>query len=802
MKFLHTADLHKNPKRYADLELSLDVIEETAERERVDATFLAGDLYDGAEQNSELGLHTPFARRIQRLGNIAPVAIVKGTPTHDIPGSLDIFEELACEFGITILQPGETYFLHEGGINQKPEGAKAILFGLAEPGRSWVAARTVDGKSKTADEINAELRALVAGLLLGYGAKRREYPDLPCVFMYHGQVRGCRLSNGTTLPDGPVSADDLRMVGFDYGALGDIHEPQQIPGLPAYYPGSVYTDWGEYHKAGCNLVEITKAGVTGGGALFDLDAGFNVAVTRIEFPHPQRKKIELTSGLPLAKDYGDRLVWVDLTCTQEEAADLDAEALLADILQGGALPGSRVTINKIPTETVRAGEIVKKATLAEKVALQGENSNTPYAPSVLAKASETEAAVGSLSALAGPERRFRNVSTRLRGSRGFWNKQKKDEVFIPWAEIGEGVIPYVGPNGNGKTTSYDFAKPWAVPVSRPPKTLKAHFRLRDSAIENVYLEEASGTYYRTLINIDGANKSGDAKYYFYRGPSADGPWTPYSDEACTGRQDGFCAAIDEVFGSMTIYMRTAFAAQTPTPDFPDIARATKDEKKALIGELAGKDYAPYRDYATGKAKAGETELITLDATISAAADVDELIERLEAEKTEAEEKARAGEGEAEHAQSAEKTLTAEREALALRVAEADRKAERRRQLEVEIEETSQAIAAIEEEVKGFSLASEGRAAAAEELEKIKALEARRDELRALKAKHDEAERDTAQTYQTTTAELRRQQDQARAAVDSARSRLAAAEKAEEVARARIDTEAEGKLEAARTAFAA
>ncbi|MFZ2189522.1 MAG: metallophosphoesterase, partial [Candidatus Magasanikiibacteriota bacterium] len=731
MKILHTADLHKNTKRYHDLEVSLDVIEETSLREKVDAILIAGDLYDGAEQNSEIGLHTPFARRIQRLADIAPVAIVKGTPTHDIPGSLDGFELLACEYGVTILQPGQIYLLGDEEIEEGDEyvgsGHKAILFGLPEPGRSWVAARTVDDKAKTGDEINAELRQIVSRILLGYGAKRQQYPDLPCLFMYHGQVRGCRLSNGTTLPDGPVSADDLRQVGFDYGALGDIHEPQQIPGLPAYYPGSVYTDWGEYHKAGCNLVEIVKAGGSGGGALFDLEAGFNTSVTRVDFPHPQRVKftvsLEEFDNTSWPSKIDGRLAWVEIHDKKDACDGLDIGYMTAEVLikDSDALPGSRVSLDPIPVETVRAGEIAKKVTLSEKVALQGENSFTPYAPSVLAKAAEIEAAVGSLAALAGPEKRFRNVWSRIRGSRGFWWTQGKDEVFIPWAELGEGVIPYVGPNGNGKTTSYDFGKPWPVPVTRPPKTLKAHFRLRDSAIENVFLEEVSGICYRTLVNIDGANKSGDAKYFFYRGPSSDGPWTPYSEESCTGRQDGFFTAVDEVFGSMAIYMRTAFAAQTPTPDFPDIARATKEEKKDLISELAGKDYAPYRDYATGKVKAGENDLVALNATIAAGVGIEEEIAENNDIAVRAGQDVEESQALAQASETQAKILAAEVDALTFRLQELESQARRKGEIEAEIETLVQEIKTSEAEARGFQAAADARGEAEATLAKIKDL---------------------------------------------------------------------------------
>ncbi len=799
MKFLHTADLHKTPERWAEVEASLDVIEETGRREAVDLFVLAGDLYHGAEQNSDIGMHDPFAGRIQRLGNIAPVAIIEGTPSHDVPGSLDILERLACAHGITILRPGEAYALLDTSICKMEEvdkdfvTPKAILFGIPEPSKKWLLA---NGAATGKDEAAEAMRSAMRQLLLGLGAKRRQYPELPCVLLYHGQVRGCKLSNGTTLPDGPVSADDLRQVGADYYALGDIHEPQQIPGLSAYYPGSIYpATFGETHKAGCNLVELGEFGIGE-----DIEGreypGFARTVTRVDFPHPQRLVIKADTYQ--AAEVAGKVVSFELTLSQSDRALFDADAALVDLLAAGALPGSRVKPNLLPVETVRAGEIAQKVTLEAKVVLWGENSTVEIPEGVKAGARALEVEVGSLGALAGPERRFRNISTRLRGSRGFWQNQRKDEVLIDWESCGEGVIAYVGPNGFGKTTSYDFAKPWPIPVSRGPKTLKNHFRLRDSAIENIYLEEVSGACYRTLINIDGANKSGGAEYYFFKGPGRAGPWEPYTQEAASGRQDGFFAAIDEVFGSMAIYMRTAFAAQKPSKDYPDLAEAPQSEKKQLIAELTGKDLSPYREAARTRGDALETALVLLDATIAAAGDAEgEIAEEEEAIRIHREDEARA-QKDAEASTARGLLLKAEHETLSLRVAELDRQAERKAQLEREIAEIETALGTIEDEIAGFQGAAGGRARAVAELERIEALEARAQALRQEKAGIDSGDHAALVAHNESVRALGVQRQGAQSGLDGARRALADAEKAEALARAQVDPEAAGKVEAAKT----
>ncbi|MDD5304746.1 MAG: hypothetical protein PHS14_16750, partial [Elusimicrobia bacterium] len=816
LRIAHLADIHAKPEVYDLVRQSFEAVIADHKRSPFDLIAIAGDFWHGAIMDTARALFALFLDLVRQLADCAPVVFIYGTPSHDTEGSLEVFEQIRARYPIVILRPGLAYGLlrtsddhaflsqwdHE--TYKRVGDPDLLLFGIPEPNKKWLlAGAEATGK----DDSDLAVRDAMKRLLLGLGGMRQQHSDLPCLVLYHGQVAGAKSATGFGVETGSgisVTQDDLAQIGADYYALGDIHEPQQIPGLPAYYPGSVYPgNWGETHKAGCNVVEINPGlfehHVDRFGGEREIDR--SVQVSRLAFPHPQRIKF----SAPLAdhcgivdEDVKGKMVWAEITATREEAALFIPENLLDALQERGALPGSRVTLNILPTETVRAGEITEKKRLQDKIEVWAEASSLTAPESALKKADELERESAVLGSGQGAHIRIDRL--RLRGAIGIWKKSKKDEIDLDLAALGPGVLALVGANGHGKTTILENLHPWPQMLTRDG-TLKSHFRLKDSARELWFSDERTGWKYRALINIRADIESGAAEYFLFR-DQGDGRGELPLDNV-NGRKEPYEQAIAELFGSLEMYLQTAFVTQRPSKYAPDLGQATQGQRKALFGELSGIDYLDrYRVAAKTRADALDIDIRGNDERIAAAAGVDEEIQRLTTEQCEAGEKEKAATADAERAEGEGRTLAAEREALALRVAEADRKAERRRQLDREIEETSQAIAAIEEEVKGFSLAAEGRAAAAEELENIKALEARRDELRALKAKHDEGERTAAQTYQTTTAELRRKQDQARADVDDARARLSAAEQAEALARSKTDPEGEGKLEAARTALTA
>lgn len=780
MRIIHTADIHANREHWAEVCQSLDTIEADAEANGCDLFALSGDLADGPLANTEKDVFDALAGRIQRLANIAPVAMIYGTPTHDAPGSLEVFERIAAEHSIRILRPGKMYGLSQDtGSNSIRElnrdhgymNPKAILFGVPEPSKKWLLANQgAVGK----DEADQAARSAIRALFLGLGAMRREHADLPCILLYHGQVAGSKSGTGFKAEAGTglvVTQDDLAAVGADYIALGDIHEPQQIGDLPAYYPGSVYPkDFGETHQAGCNVFEIEGA-----------DLFRESSVTRLDFPHPRRAHIRATwPDIPGPEAFHGFVTWLEITCTKAEAEGIDTSPDAFPIERRDWLPGSRVTLTVIPTETVRAAEITEKKSLHDKVLVYAEASALSVPASVLTKADEIEAEAARVGAI-GSGAHIRIDRLILRGAIGIWKKSRKDEIDLDLHSYGPGVLALVGKNGAGKTTILENLHPWPSMLTRDG-TLKDHFRLKDSFRDLYLTDEQTGTRYRCLITIRADIASGAAEYHIFQDTGAGFQPLP----GITGRKEFYEAAIAELFGSLELYLRTAFATQRPTKYAPDLAQASPGQRKALFCELAGINYLDgYRAAAKVRGDTLDVEILRLDATISAAADVEEVMLRARAELQEADAAGRTADAEAQASSQKGKVLSAERDAIALKVSALEKADSRLNAIASELMACEDVTATAERSIAAAKDAAGRQGAAEAQLAEISTLEAERDKLRADQAEIHKTNQEALQRHQEVVAAMgaRREADQAR--LDAAMAKKATAERDAAVAKARL-----------------
>jgi len=389
---------------------------------------------------------------------------------------------------------------------------------------------------------------------------------LPCIVLYHGEAAGCTLQNDRTVERGTgiaITVDDLRDIGADYYALGHIHKPQQVAGMAAYYAGSIYPkDFGETHKAGFNVVTLQDG---------------KSDVERFDFPHPQNLKIEyrlegaaLPAGhLPAFREeqVKGKRVWLELTCEKSEVSYINADTYLSTMLTCGAVSGSRVTIRDIPTETVRAAEITAVSTPAAKFEVWAENSDIKTTPALLdkIKALETEAEACG----AKPKREWELVSVKLRGAVGIKKGIGRDEIAINFDDYDNGLIALTGANGKGKTTLIENCHPYPQLLTRKGK-LQDHFFLKESIREVIYRNNADGTAFKFLIQIDGQNKSGACRYFIFRHTAgvAGMEWEPLS--GADGNLKPYEEALAAAFGPVELFLRTAFITQRPAKTSPTL----------------------------------------------------------------------------------------------------------------------------------------------------------------------------------------------------------------------------------------
>jgi hypothetical protein len=110
-----------------------------------------------------------------------------------------------------------------------------------------------------------------------------------------------------------------------------------------------------------------------------------------------------------------------------------------------------------------------------------------------------------------------------------------------------------------------------------------------------------------LLQIDGVNRSGAVEYFLYK--RKNGTWQPLSDEI-NGCREGYVQEIENLFGSLTLFLRSAFVSQKEPKNLLDLGGTTK-RKKALFRELGGLDYLQmYADYLKDCVKIHNDEIIT------------------------------------------------------------------------------------------------------------------------------------------------------------------------------------------------
>lgn len=228
VRFIHTADLHLgSPLRgledaSADMaerlarasEASVDRIVDYAIDQEVDFVVVSGDLYD--QEARSVRANRFLADTFGRLDDI-PVFVVHGN--HDPLGrgaeKLE-FPDHVHVFGTDTV---DAVLFPEGNPEVELLGRS---YGARHEGRNFV-------------EEYAPTR-----------------PDLPSIGVLHTGMD----------PDGreyvPCSTEDLADQALDYWALGHIHHPKRVSGVPAAYPGIPQPRHpGEPSVGGCLDVELT-----------------------------------------------------------------------------------------------------------------------------------------------------------------------------------------------------------------------------------------------------------------------------------------------------------------------------------------------------------------------------------------------------------------------------------------------------------------------------------------------------------------------------------------------------------------
>jgi len=364
-KILHTGDIHARDKDIDEVKKCLAFIVETARKEEPGLIVDAGDTVDSQNIKLDSASAKLIFEVFSQLADIAPVAVVTGTPLHD-GHAVEVLKHVKARYPVHVATRPEQIFLRQGNFisNVDPDdwiadAHDAIISFVPTPTKQFFNVGSIEHSDQG-------IAGAMAPMFAGFGAAAADY-DCPHILIGHFQTKGARVSNGQTLigRDIEISRDHLSLANADLICLAHIHMAQEfMPG--GFFCGSVYREnHGETEAKGFYVHHLGWA-----------DEGrYSVMSDFIETPAKKlfSEKISLVDGtdsitlksVPLDEIEGAS-VKIDVEVWQDEADSVDLEDVKQHYLAEGA---ESVTVNLVrkPRENVRSQKIMELQSLRDKV---------------------------------------------------------------------------------------------------------------------------------------------------------------------------------------------------------------------------------------------------------------------------------------------------------------------------------------------------------------------------------------------------------------------------------------------------
>ncbi len=241
-----------------------------------------------------------------------------------------------------------------------------------------------------------------------------------------------------------------------------------------------------------------------------------------------------------------------------------------------------ITYNVQKENHIRSKKIIEAKSNIDKLIEYLNINEQEYKDSLLEKETEIENSLDIKHFL--PCHSFTLLKVNLRGAIGIKEGSGKDEIEVDFTKYSEGIVALTGANGTGKSTFIENCHPYPQMLTRNGK-LQDHFFLKDSHRNLLYIDE-NKNYYNINIEIDGKSKSGKCRYFVNKGNDINN-LIPIKE--IDGSSESYNEWVTNNFGSLDLFLNTAFYANRKTPSCPDISSATKGEKKSLFSSLLGID---------------------------------------------------------------------------------------------------------------------------------------------------------------------------------------------------------------------
>jgi len=374
MKILHLADIHTDDQDLPEIQKCLDFTIKTAEEERPDLIVNAGDTFNSRSVKMDSASAKYICRAFKELADIAPVAIVTGTPSHD-GHAVEIIWRIGATHNIWVSTLPEQICLLDGHLIQfqsdvdyydSIDSTDAVISLVPTPTKKYFES---DGNINQTDiDISNEMATMFAG----FGASAKEYPG-PHIMVGHFPVGGAYVSGTQQLTgvDIEMTREQISLAEADVVCLGHIHYHQQF-GDNIFYSGSIYRkDFGELEEKGFYIHEIEK---------IPEDHEYKLISRFVETPSRKliKDSVDLCAGVDESvyilseaiarspEEIKDAFVRLEFKVYQDEAEAIDKEQITGFYKLVGAADVD-IKIIRVPRVNVRSEKILSLTTLREKL---------------------------------------------------------------------------------------------------------------------------------------------------------------------------------------------------------------------------------------------------------------------------------------------------------------------------------------------------------------------------------------------------------------------------------------------------
>ncbi len=583
MKFIHIADIHASKERLQQTLVILNTLKNRCEKHDIDFVIFAGDFWDSTITATKGSGFSDIVQSVRELEKFTKLYFIYGTPTHEPNGSLDIFKS------------DKTKVFDTFTIENITNNLKLVC--IPEPRRSQFVSSSIQKTDKAInDYLNTSLKQAVT-----------ECKNCTTIVAYHGEVSGAVYQNGMKASSATaISSEKLKKINAVYYALGHIHLPQEVFNN-AYYSGSACPkDFGETHQGSYNIVTVENKVTT---------------TERVPFDLPTYKTLEVKNIKDnLTGDFSNQHIKLRFTCTREEKKQLNIIELSNDIKTRTGALSVKLEPTLIEEEKKTESFVSTKKSITEKMIEYAKENNLP----IPNKATELLKNIedNTLIKFAYPQHSFELISLSLRGAIGIRDGQHKEDFELDFSKFDDGVICLVGANGTGKTTIIENCHPYPCMLTRND-SLKENFYLKDSHRIITYKDE-NNVYYKISMLIDGKTSTGKVSYFVTTSKDNQN-WqsVPEVDGSLVSYQQW----VNTTFGSIDIFLRTAFFAKEQVKGIADISSTTKSERMELLSKLAGTEHLKeVSSVARDKRKGIEIEVDKLNTELSSFNRYSELIE--------------------------------------------------------------------------------------------------------------------------------------------------------------------------------